>query len=313
MPVTISANVAVASENIAFISICLRQGASNGSLGKPYLLVLLLPVSSQRLEGLESRFDGLEAQLSAPPKEDGSSSSLTDDATSSTSFRPVDRLVPSSALPLPAAGRSESLQSSSWRSTIPPPYLGMPTFTTGVYSGYVDIVSRGVLTKERAETLLADFRLHYTPLFPFVVLSSEATANTMRQESPLLFLVAISTALCTEPSLQKLLGEEFQAIISSQLMKQVGYSLDALQALLVYTAWIHYFTVSQSHAQLFLQTQLCVASVYHLDLDMGGATTSTEIRALLGTYYLSAWYVLQQRRVTLVPYCFAVIADQLAN
>lgn len=241
----------------------------------------------RRLEGLESRFDDFVAQLSAPPKE--GSSSFIDDAASSPSIRPVDRLVPSSALPLPVAGHSGPLQSSSWRSTVPPPYLGMPTFTTAVSSGYVDILSRGILTEEHAEVLLADFRLHHTPLFPFVVLSSETTANKMRQESPLLFLVVISIALCTEPPLQKLLGEEFQAMISSQLMKQIDSSLDALQALLAFTAWNHYFTVSQDHAQLFLQTQLCVASVYHLNLDMGGATTSTEIRALLGTYYLSAW------------------------
>ncbi|KAM0510913.1 hypothetical protein ACHAPE_010389 [Trichoderma viride] len=243
---------------------------------------------SRRLEGLESRFDDFVAQLSAHPKE-GSSSSFTDDATSSPSFRPVDRPVPNSALPLPAAGRSGPLQSTSWRSAIPPPYIGIPTFTTGVSSGYVDIISRGILTEERAEVLLADFRLHHTPLFPFVVLGSEKTANKMRRESPLLFLVVISIALCTEPPLQKLLGEEFQAIIGPQLMKQVDCSLDALQALLAFTAWNHYFTVSQDHSQLFLQTQLCVTSVYHLNLDMGGATTSTEIRALLGTYYLSAW------------------------
>lgn len=242
----------------------------------------------RRLEGLESRFNDFLARQSAPPEE-GSSSSFTDVVTSSPSFRPDGRLISSSALPLPAAGRSGLLQSSSRGSAISPSYPGIATFTNGVSSGYVDIISRGILTEERAEVLLADFRLHHTPLFPFVVLSSETTANKMRQESPLLFLVVISIALCTEPPLQKLLGEEFQAIVSSQLMKQFDRSLDALQALLVFTAWDHYFTVSQDHAQLFLQTQLCVTSVYHLNLDMGAATTSTEIRVLLGTYYLSAW------------------------
>lgn len=242
----------------------------------------------RRLEGLESRLNDFLAQQSAPPEE-GSSGSFTDDVTSSASFRPVSRLISNSALPLPAAGRSRPLQSSSWTSAIPPSYPGTSTFTTGVSSGYVDIISRGILTEEHAEVLLADFRLHHTPLFPFVALSSEITANKMRQESPLLFLVVISIALCTEPPLQKLLGEEFQAIVSSQLMKQFDRSLDALQALLAFTAWNHYFTVAQDHAQLFLQTQLCVTSVYHLNFDMGGATTSTEIRVLLGTYYLSAW------------------------
>ncbi|OAA58122.1 hypothetical protein SPI_07007 [Niveomyces insectorum RCEF 264] len=243
----------------------------------------------RRLDGLQARFDDLEARLS------DNSSSFIDGATiSSTSSRPVEQCAPSSLHAISPVSHQ----------TLPQQDPQKPASTTsGLNNGYVDIVARGIIAEERAEALLTDFRRYYVPFFPFVSLSSDDTASKLRQESPLLFLVAVSVALCAEPSLQRLLGEEFRGMIGSQLFKEGDGGWDALRALLVYAAWHTHFAASQVHSQLFLYAQLCVSLVYHLNLDSARPTISTEeIRALLGTYWLSTCASRAFRRPPVMRY-----------
>jgi hypothetical protein len=82
-------------------------------------------------------------------------------------------------------------------------------------------------------------------------------------------------------------------------------SMDLLQGLLVFVAWYQYFCVPGKH-QYFLMLQLCVNMCHELRLDLnekgkrgleeaetqGKVRNPEEIRALLGTYYLSSMYAL---------------------
>ena len=67
--------------------------------------------------------------------------------------------------------------------------------------------------------------------------------------------------------------------------------MDLLRGLLIHAVWYHH--VAQSGwAQILMLTQLCVTLAHDLDLDGVRGLGSDEIRALLGVFWLSTWYVL---------------------
>lgn len=183
---------------------------------------------------------------------------------------------------------SVDTSSSRIRSSLTPSSVIPPSSS----DGYVDLVDRHIITLEYAEALLADFTLHYAKFFPFVVLDKGVDANKLRQDAPLLFLVVISVALRSDPSLQRLFGEEIQAQISSMLMSRGERSLQALQGLLIYVAWRHCFASPNGEREMFAMMQLCVTMVYDLSLEKGIAASLAKKRALLGAYWLSAGYVI---------------------
>lgn len=176
------------------------------------------------------------------------------------------------------------------RSSLTSPTSVIPPSTS---DDYIDLVDRRIITLEYAEALLADFTLHHATFFPFVVLDKGVDANKLRHDAPLLFLVVISVAFRSDPSLQRLFGEEIQARISSKIISRGERNLQALQALLIYLAWHHCFTSPNGERDMFAMMQLCVAMVYDLSLDKRIAASLAKKRALLGAYWLSAGYVSQ--------------------
>lgn len=76
------------------------------------------------------------------------------------------------------------------------------------------------------------------PQFPFVVIPPEATSECLRKERPMLWKAILTTASCLHPSRQEAMGQELVEEFSTRLLLKAEKSLDLLQALLIYLAWL---------------------------------------------------------------------------
>jgi len=84
-----------------------------------------------------------------------------------------------------------------------------------------------------------------TPHFPFVVLPSDASVDTLQQDRPLLLLAIFAAAAYDDIPLQRRLGREITQSITHVMLHGAAMSLEILQALLVHLAW-YVLTISVS-------------------------------------------------------------------
>lgn len=156
-----------------------------------------------------------------------------------------------------------------------------------------------------AERQLETFRRCFVNYFPFVVVPPTVSVEALRYDSPFLFLCIMAATSFENPILQRRLGQDIKKQICDRLVMGLEASMDLLQGLLVFVAWYHFFCVPGKH-QYFLMSQLCVNMCHELRLDLNDkgkrsleeaqnqrkAHNPAEMRALLGTYYLSSLYAL---------------------
>ena len=190
----------------------------------------------------------------------------------------------------------ETLDASSVHSETPSAEYGDSVFGYGLRDLY------------QSEEILAIFRRDYCSEFPFVLLSTDETSESLRHYKPFLFLSIVAATSYTNPQLQQRLAREIQKQIASRMIINNEKSLDLLQGLLVYLAWYHYFFQDGS-SQILLLLQLCVTLVNEMGLTRDHSTRVTtkrdqvaeapagtgsspkkpslsELRAFLGTFYL---------------------------
>ncbi|RAH59739.1 hypothetical protein BO85DRAFT_467435 [Aspergillus piperis CBS 112811] len=170
----------------------------------------------------------------------------------------------------------------------------------------MDFVSRGLFTLLECEELLANFRLHKMPLFPFVIIPTQLGVPTLRQQFPFLLLCIVTACLEHKPLSQLKTEQEVRRSIATRLVANLERSLDLLLGLLVHVAWSYYhWPIYDSQCFMFLQ--MAVMIVGDLGLDKGDSKmqatpfnsqvanqmeidsdcwTSAAQRALLGCYYL---------------------------
>ncbi|PWY84250.1 hypothetical protein BO83DRAFT_413736 [Aspergillus eucalypticola CBS 122712] len=170
----------------------------------------------------------------------------------------------------------------------------------------MDFISRGLFTLLECEELLAKFRLHKMPLFPFVMIPTQMGIPTLRQQFPFLLLCIVTACLEHKPSLQDRMEQEVRRSIATRLMVNSERSLDLLLGLLVHVAWGYYhWPKYSSQTSMFLQMAAMI--VGDLGLDKGDfkmqaspvnsqvanqmefnsdCWTSAAQRAFLGCYYL---------------------------
>jgi hypothetical protein len=166
---------------------------------------------------------------------------------------------------------------------------------------------------EAAQTLLDRFRFKAAVNFPFVIIPAHTTLNSMRSDTPFLFLSIVASMSSDNPLLQRRLGETIRTQIHRWVLLGFENRLQLLQGLLVHLAWHYHFIVPHKQ-QVLLLSQLCVTLVQQLDLDknpvnkkrkvnleLGGlrgqeyldhTSSPAEMRAMLGTYFLSSSYVV---------------------
>jgi hypothetical protein len=158
-----------------------------------------------------------------------------------------------------------------------------------VLEGIPDIVDRGFLSVEEAETHVAQFKSRFVWKFPFVVLPPSQTVEMLRKQEPLLFLAVIAATIPSAHAIRKLLADEIMQHITSRIVASSERNLGLLRALLVLCAWYRY-PAQRGNVQLVLLLDLCVNMVHDLRLHhIRGELTTDQQRALLGTYWVATW------------------------
>ncbi|KAL7951630.1 hypothetical protein V8C42DRAFT_304678 [Trichoderma barbatum] len=233
-----------------------------------------------RVGALEGKIEELTAQLVAlrngvNQHSDTASTSISGTASSTD---------PSS---VPDASSEEEYGNPEPLDAEPEGYHGREPPTESVLEGIADIVDRGFLSIQEAETHVAQFKSRFVWNFPFVVLPPSQTADMLRKQEPLLFLAIISATIPSAHAIRKLLADEIMQHITSRIVASSERNLGLLRALLVLCAWYRY-PAQRGHVQLVLLLDLCVTMVHDLRLHRTrGELTTDQQRALLGTYWVS--------------------------
>jgi hypothetical protein len=164
-----------------------------------------------------------------------------------------------------------------------------------------DPVETGLLEEDLAVSLLNEFRQENSNSFPFVIVGPSMDANSLRREQPFLFLSIMAVMTYRTPNVQCILAEAFRDQVAVRIVQGSHKGLEMLQGLLVHSAYYHYY-YKPLKQQLALIIQMSVAMAQELGLSKKcsnrGATETTPVlsaaenRALLGTYFLAAAYVL---------------------
>ncbi|KAM0265654.1 hypothetical protein ACHAQJ_000088 [Trichoderma viride] len=236
-----------------------------------------------RVVALESRVEELVAQLEALRNrgsvEHVTSSSDTNDGTTPS----TETLSIPDALRGIGTPTEEQLLEAETEG-----YHGREPPTTSVLEGLPDIVDRGFLNVEEAESLVSQFKSRFVWKFPFVVLDPSQSVGHLRKEEPLLFLAVVSATIPSAHAIRKLVADEIMQHITSRIVASSERNLGLLRALLVLCAWYRY-PAQKGNVQLVLLLDLCVTMLHDLGLHRSrGELTTDQQRALLGTYWVSA-------------------------
>ncbi|KAH8893588.1 hypothetical protein GQ53DRAFT_626427, partial [Thozetella sp. PMI_491] len=187
--------------------------------------------------------------------------------------------------------------------------------------GAGDIINRAIITPDLAQGLLDSFRIHAVRQFPFVTIPADASLETVRSQTPFLFLAIMATMMCDNPFLQHKLGDEILQHAFQKMFSGTDKSLELLQGLLVYTAWYCHFYHRDKHHEL-LMSQFCVTLAHDLGLDRGkkrqadqlvqcerppdtelsGSLANAQMRAYLGSYCVSCAAASVLRKRTAISY-----------
>ena len=107
-----------------------------------------------------------------------------------------------------------------------------PRLSSGPKGVWSDFVTPG-----KAEQLLGVYRTD-SHAFPFVPVSSQASADVLSRERPFLFLAILYMGSYRQPKLQIAIDNLVRETLSAKIIVQGEISMDMLQGLLVYLAWL---------------------------------------------------------------------------
>lgn len=238
-------------------------------------------MACSRVDALEGKIEELTAQLVA--LRNGGSN--YDVATSAS----IDGTTPSTgSASAPDAASEAAYGNPELLDTETEGYHGREPPTTSVLEGIPDIVDRGFLRVDEAESLVAQFKSRFVWKFPFVVLPPSQSVDDLRKREPLLFLAVIAATIPSAHAIRKLLADEIMQHITSRIVASSERNLGLLRALLVLCAWYRY-PAQRGNVQMVLLLDLCVTMVHDLGLHrIRGKLTTDQQRALLGTFWVSA-------------------------
>ncbi|KUJ06341.1 uncharacterized protein LY89DRAFT_413077 [Mollisia scopiformis] len=249
---------------------------------------------------------------------------------------PKDNVVPvfsSSDFPMVGQQRHDTSQDTDEELALGPGQSSQPVFQACAsntshpsddWDSEIDPFDFG-LERQECAFLLLEFRTQMSPQFPFVVISPDATSESLLREKPMLWKAVMTAASYHKPIRQEAMGWKLMEDFSTRLLMKAEKSLDLLQALLVHLAWYHYHSAANPQATnlLFLAKSLLINLGYHrsrtsrdrpkLNLNLDGSEglsidepndkTSTlsrsleEWRALAGCFFLSAMTTSSCRRM----------------
>ncbi|KAF2470167.1 uncharacterized protein BDR25DRAFT_226806 [Lindgomyces ingoldianus] len=186
----------------------------------------------------------------------------------------------------------------------------------------IDIIDRGLISKEMAEELLEIYRNDLVIACPGVVIPSEWTATELRFKKPALFHAVMAAAShCKGATLSNRLHEEVVYLYARSLFIKGEKSLQYIQALIVTVA---YYTPPNSPAQLQIYQYGNMAASMALELGLASKPRTHEqlpkrairslqrissaeellenCRTILILYVLTAGFAMRLRRPNILLY-----------
>ncbi|KAL4995730.1 hypothetical protein BDV10DRAFT_187770 [Aspergillus recurvatus] len=119
-------------------------------------------------------------------------------------------------------------------------------------------------TTPQAEECLTTFRTQLLPYFPCVYISSDMTAQQLRERRPFTWLCIMSVT-CKSAAQRQALNDKIKTTVAQQMVhSSASTDVDILLGLLIYLGWSN----QQVHnkANLYVFTQLVHAAVYELGI-----------------------------------------------
>ncbi|KAL2068224.1 hypothetical protein VTL71DRAFT_16322 [Oculimacula yallundae] len=117
-----------------------------------------------------------------------------------------------------------------------------PVFMYPIFDNLQDVVSKGFITLNQADDGLRNFRSKQCA-FPFVVVPSNISIDSLRRERPFLFLAIMCCVAEYNSKLQKHIELELRENLSRRILINGEKSLDLLQGILVYLTWQVYYNL----------------------------------------------------------------------
>jgi hypothetical protein len=183
---------------------------------------------------MEEKLDELMAMLASRQKGEEASPSESSPAPSQPTKSLSRPDTDSQAFSHPFASSVSSLSSSradNLKAQQPLPIFSFPNFDP-----FNDVISKGILDFGQAEQSVRFFQSKSSD-FPFVLVPSKMTLDSLRREKPFLLLSILSFAAFSNEKLQLRLELELRESLSKRLIVHSEKSLDLLQGVMVYLAW----------------------------------------------------------------------------
>jgi hypothetical protein len=115
--------------------------------------------------------------------------------------------------------------------------VAVPHFVKGKTLAKERVIDQRNLSIDRAEELLRSFR-YMSSYFPFVIVHPMATVQSLSRTSLFLLLAILASDSTADFQLHHQLDHEFKRVLSAKVVIEGQKSLDFLQGLLAYTAWL---------------------------------------------------------------------------
>ncbi|KAL2851047.1 hypothetical protein BJY01DRAFT_209413, partial [Aspergillus pseudoustus] len=140
---------------------------------------------------------------------------------------------------------------------------------------------------QEAEKLLSLFRQRNS-YFPFIDIPDTTSAASMAVHRPFLLLAILTVASSRAPRLQQRTDERFRRVLGERVILHGEQSLDYVQGLLVYIAWLP-LHLHPIRSQLFQYLRILNAMISDLELDSFlNDTTKEEKDTFLGCFSLTS-------------------------
>jgi hypothetical protein len=111
-----------------------------------------------------------------------------------------------------------------------------PTTSFMIFDDLQDVISRGIVTLEKAEKSLRYFRTTAANS-PFVVIPPDMSLDYLRRQKPFLLLTILAMASIDNIRLQNFLDQEIRDTLGRRVFRSGERSLDLLQGILIYLTW----------------------------------------------------------------------------
>lgn len=152
----------------------------------------------------------------------------------SSSITPLEDIEAPSIQQLPTIPQSQhSFKISKTATFGNNPY---PTTSFMIFDDLQDVISRGIITLEKAENSLRYFRTTAANS-PFVIIPPDTSLDYLRRQKPFLLLTILAMAAIDNIRLQNLLDQEIRDTLGRRVFSSGERSLDLLQGILIYLTW----------------------------------------------------------------------------